>query len=233
GNDDPGHASPGGIRREAGDAARVSQKWIRVSHQEHGRVALAHDRRCLRDAVSEADPLTKSDLAGALHRRAVGERVAERHAELQQIRAPIEGGAQQSSGRRAVRVADGEIDDDGEALFFASSSESPSDARRPGQGRRQRHRISPALPPTIDAACLPLATPSPPASTPTILTPGSSRNALKMPIAFDPPPTQAITTSGSPPRIASACSRASRPMTAWKSRTIAGYGCGPIADPSR
>ena len=32
---------------------------------------------------------------------------------------------------------------------------------------------------------------------------------------------------------AAACARASRPMTAWSWRTRYGYGCGPIADPSR
>ena len=88
-------------------------------------------------------------------------------------------------------------------------------------------------PPPIDAACLPLSTPSPPASTPRNRTSRSSRNALKIPIAFEPPPTQATTTLGSAPTRSSHCARASRPMIDWNSRTIAGYGCGPIAEPSR
>ena len=52
-----------------------------------------------------------------------------------------------------------------------------------------------------------------------------------MPIALDPPPTQAVTASGSRPVSASICSRASSPMTRWKSRTIIGNGCGPITEP--
>ena len=61
----------------------------------------------------------------------------------------------------------------------------------------------------------------------------SSRNAVKMPIAFEPPPTQAATASGSRPVSSSTCSRASTPITRWKSRTICGNGCGPATVPSR
>ena len=39
-----------------------------------------------------------------------------------------------------------------------------------------------------------------------------------MPIALEPPPTQAATASGSRPVSSSTCSRASSPMTRWKSR---------------
>ena len=46
-------------------------------------------------------------------------------------------------------------------------------------------------------------------------------------MAFEPPPTQATTASGSRPAASRHCARASAPITAWKSRTIAGYGCGP------
>lgn len=54
-----------------------------------------------------------------------------------------------------------------------------------------------------------------------------------MPIAFEPPPTHAITTSGSRPASSWICCRASLPITDWKSRTIVGNGCGPIAEPIR
>ena len=53
----------------------------------------------------------------------------------------------------------------------------------------------------------------------------------KSPIAFDPPPTQAIAWSGSLPYFSSICRRASTPITLWKSRTIVGYGCGPATVP--
>jgi len=62
----------------------------------------------------------------------------------------------------------------------------------------------------------------PPASTPTIRTPASSRNAKKRPMAFEPPPTQARSRSGRRPSASSTCARASWPITAWKSRTMAG-----------
>ena len=52
-----------------------------------------------------------------------------------------------------------------------------------------------------------------------------------MPIEFDPPPTHAITRSGSRPVRSSIWSRASSPITRWRSRTIAGYGAGPTHEP--
>ena len=52
-----------------------------------------------------------------------------------------------------------------------------------------------------------------------------------IPIAFEPPPTQATTASGSAPSASSSCSRASRPITACSSRTISGYGAGPTHEP--
>ena len=52
-----------------------------------------------------------------------------------------------------------------------------------------------------------------------------------MPMAFEPPPTQAATASGSAPVRSSTCWRASSPMIFWKSRTIAGNGCGPATVP--
>ncbi len=42
---------------------------------------------------------------------------------------------------------------------------------------------------------------------------------------------QAISESGSRPSAACICSRVSLPMIDWKSRTIAGYGCGPATVP--
>ena len=52
--------------------------------------------------------------------------------------------------------------------------------------------------------------------------PASSRKPANIPIAFEPPPTQAIAASGSRPSASRICSRASRPITAWSSRTISG-----------
>ena len=65
------------------------------------------------------------------------------------------------------------------------------------------------------------------------LTSLSGTKAWNIPMAFDPPPTQATTTSGSRPTSSSICARASLPITAWKSRTIVGNGCGPMAEPMR
>ena len=50
-------------------------------------------------------------------------------------------------------------------------------------------------------------------------------------MALEPPPTQAMTASGSRPVVSSTCSRASSPITRWKSRTIMGNGCGPPTEP--
>ena len=55
---------------------------------------------------------------------------------------------------------------------------------------------------------------------------------LSSPIAFEPPPTQATARSGSRPSARSSWTAASSPIRRWRSRTIVGYGCGPIAEPS-
>ena len=48
-----------------------------------------------------------------------------------------------------------------------------------------------------------------------------------------PPPTQATTASGSLPRAACSCARASSPITAWKSRTMLGTGAVPPRCPTQ
>ena len=78
----------------------------------------------------------------------------------------------------------------------------------------------------------PVSIPSPPASSPSKRTLGSEMNAVKIPIALEPPPTQAATTSGKRPYRLSICSRDSSPMMRWKSRTISGNGAGPATVPS-
>ena len=67
-----------------------------------------------------------------------------------------------------------------------------------------------------------VASPSPPASTPISATDSSAKYGWKMPSAFEPPPTHAITASGWRPAIAAIWRRASRPITDWKSRTMSG-----------
>ena len=58
-------------------------------------------------------------------------------------------------------------------------------------------------------------------------------HGANVPIAFEPPPTHATTTSGSLPACSSICARASRPMTDCRFLTIVGNGCGPTAEPIR
>ena len=74
--------------------------------------------------------------------------------------------------------------------------------------RRLITRTIAIIPAVIVAAWRPLGTPCPAASTPTSRTPGTSRNGWKIPIAFEPPPTQAMTTSGSRPTRLRICERA-------------------------
>lgn len=66
--------------------------------------------------------------------------------------------------------------------------------------------------------------PSPAASTPISLTDLSSIKGWKVPIAFDPPPTQATTAVGNFPVKSASWDLISDPMTDWKSRTIVGKG---------
>ena len=88
------------------------------------------------------------------------------------------------------------------------------------------------MPPASAAAWRPVAIPSPAASATASRTDGSPMNRSSRPIAFEPPPTQASARSGSRPSTAASWAAASSPMTRWRSRTIVGYGCGPIAEPS-
>ena len=80
---------------------------------------------------------------------------------------------------------------------------------------------------------MPVVMAAPPAaSTATSADAVASANPAKIPAALEPPPAQATTTSGSSPSSrARHCSRASSPMTRWNSRTIHGYGWGPITEP--
>mmetsp|Transcript_37882 Transcript_37882/g.89110 ORF Transcript_37882/g.89110 Transcript_37882/m.89110 type:complete len:215 (+) Transcript_37882:546-1190(+) len=94
--------------------------------------------------------------------------------------------------------------------------------------------ITPSVPRVSVAECCPrpLSRPCPAGSTPTSLTAGSSRKAVKSPSELQPPPTQASSTSGAaPPVISANCCLASKPTMLWKSRTIMGKGWGPTAEP--
>ena len=75
-------------------------------------------------------------------------------------------------------------------------SAAPSGGRCPGRRRRPPRRSAPR--------------------------PRRPRRATNAPIAFEPPPTQAITRSGSTPASAWSCARASSPIVRCRSRTSAG-----------
>jgi hypothetical protein len=83
--------------------------------------------------------------------------------------------------------------------------------------------------------CTTPGTPWPTAAPPAGSTPTSSASVSakpeKMPMAFEPPPTHAVTTSGPRPSSRRTARGASSPMTRWNSRTIHGYGCGPMTEP--
>ncbi len=74
----------------------------------------------------------------------------------------------------------------------------------------------------MEAACLAVESPWPDASTPISRTLSSFRNGWKMPMALEPPPMQATTASGSRPSSSATWALVSSPITAWKSRTMAG-----------
>ena len=50
-------------------------------------------------------------------------------------------------------------------------------------------------------------------------------------MALLPPPTQATSISGILPSFSMDCALISLPITAWKSLTMVGNGCGPMTDP--
>ena len=60
---------------------------------------------------------------------------------------------------------------------------------------------TPGAPWPREAPWRPLSMPSPPASTPISATSASSRKARKIPMAFEPPPTQATTLAGQAPLL--------------------------------
>src|SRR5439155_1251774 len=90
GNDDPGDAGLRRIARERGEAARIAKERIRVTHEEHRGVSLPRESTGLGDASGKSGPAPQRDLARALHRRAIRERVAERDAELEHVRTGVE-----------------------------------------------------------------------------------------------------------------------------------------------
>ena len=61
----------------------------------------------------------------------------------------------------------------------------------------------------------------------------SGTKGANMPMALDPPPTQATTTSGRRPVLSRHCLRVSSPMTFWNSLTRAGNGWVPMAEPTQ
>ena len=84
--------------------------------------------------------------------------------------------------------------------------------------------------------CTTPGTPWPIAAPPAGSTPTSSASVsakpAKMPAAFDRRRRRRRRRRDRRRRAAAAhCSRASSPMTRWNSRTIHGYGCGPITEP--
>ena len=90
----------------------------------------------------------------------------------------------------------------------------------------------PYFPYVMLAALSPSFVPRPSASTPYSLTDSSFMNPSNIPIAFEPPPIQAATWSGSFPVFSKNCARASIPITDWKCSTIIGNGCGPTTEPN-
>ena len=92
---------------------------------------------------------------------------------------------------------------------------------------------TPTAPAPSEAPWRPVERPWPAGSTPTMRTRESRMKGQNSPMALEPPPTQATRRSGSLPVSLRACPRVSSPMTRWKSRTIMGYGCGPMAEPRR
>ena len=75
--------------------------------------------------------------------------------------------------------------------------------------------------------------PEPAASTPTSRTSLSGMNSWNMPMALDPPPTQATTACGRRPFFSKNWARASRLMTVWNPWTSSGKGWGPAAVPKQ
>src|SRR5438552_1591442 len=145
GNDDPRDAGLRRIARERGQAARIAKERIRVTHEEHRGVSLPRESTGLGDASGKSGPAPQRDLARALHRRAIRERVAERDAELEHVRTAIERRACQRDGCREVGKADGQVHHDREPLLFARAPKRASDAFRPRHADGHAHSRVPSL----------------------------------------------------------------------------------------
>ena len=157
-------------------------------------------------AVSSAG-MMPSRRASSLERRqrlAVGHRHIARTAAVAQVRVLGPGARIVQARRDRVRLHDLPL------LVLhhrrARAVQDPRARRRPSAARRggscgcprRRPRRRPARPPR------------------------RRMNAAKMPIALEPPPTQAMTRCGSLPSRSSICARASSPITRCRSRTSAG-----------
>ena len=128
------------------------------------------------------DPLGPAEQLEAFERLVVGDRDVARAADVL--------AARRAPGRRR----------DSRGRPRSSASRSPGRTRPAGHtsaSRAGRRRVR--RPAWRRAA--PDSSPCPPASTPISSTPSSPANGWKMPIAFEPPPTQAMTASGKPPDL--------------------------------
>src|SRR5207237_812710 len=187
-----------------------------------------HDRTGRGSAV-------ESPLGRLLDGRAVHHRVRERDPHLDGVGPG--GGHRPHHVGPVVAQAAGHVGNQQLATPGAGRRQHLLDAPRT-QGRSSRTRATSLSPRpdsviiTVDPAgssSVPAAPPA--ASTPTRRAPVAA-NPEKVPAALEPPPTHATTTSGSPP--SSSCRhwcRASSPRMRWNSRTIHGYGWGPMTDP--
>src|SRR5262249_18675700 len=101
-----------------------------VSHEPAGRGLICSPELLdqLED-VLEADAMLQRALAGALDPRAVGHRIGERHAELEDVGARLHQRPHERHGERRMRIAGGDVRDQGLALRFRERLEAALDAR--------------------------------------------------------------------------------------------------------
>ena len=164
-------------------SARSLSPRPRQAHEVHralGRLA-QDDVQRVRRLQRRDDPLQPRDVAHRVERLVVGDRDVARAA---RCRAARRARARRPGSRGRRR----------------SSAPRRSGPRPSAAAAMSAPWRTPGRPPTVSGApWRPLSRPSPAASTPSSATSGSSMNAAKVPIAFEPPPTQATTRSGSRP----------------------------------
>ncbi len=125
-DDDPVDPGGDGVLREALRSVAVDRVVIPHQH-DRGRLVGAAQLADERQGAAQGHALFQGTLAGLLDRRAIGHRIGERHADLDQIGARCGEAAEQPGRGVGVGIARGQIGDEAGATLLPQRRKAPLD----------------------------------------------------------------------------------------------------------